>query len=487
MIVSWRGLAACVVAAGILIGVLPRSVQADDFGVPNQPTGVEASLVGGGVRVSWQPVESSPPVRHYIVHAGQGSCPVMVPASATSAVMPVVAGQKVIRPQVQAVNAEGYSVSASSPKSVDVRGMASRRYQNVQLLSFSDFHGAVEDQGPSIGAALLAAAFARDRAKVPATVTISAGDQLGASPVLSAQFDDLPTVQALNMMGLQAATTGNHEHDQPLAHLRQMIGASDFQWVVSNYSTLKPLSSSRKKVDDFTIINAGGVKVGVVGMNTEGTAGSTPPGSLNYGPGGRKHIVISAQVRPVNHSAAAARAAGADVVIGALHQGWSANVDGQPMGRLIDVVRELRGVDVALGGHSHQTFASIVNGIPVAQTRNSGIEYARTQICVDKSSDRVVGSAVEYIREENLAGVKPDARVLALLNDYKKRLSDRLDVAIGKVDSVFPSGGNPSIERSAESPLGTYLAEAMRSKYGTDIGFFNGGGLRDTLDRKSVV
>ena len=69
--------------------------------------------MSGGVRVSWDaPAVSSPPVSHYVVHDGQCSCPVRVPASATSAVMPVVAGQKRVRPQVQAVNALRYRADA---------------------------------------------------------------------------------------------------------------------------------------------------------------------------------------------------------------------------------------------------------------------------------------------------------------------------------------------------------------------------------------
>lgn len=471
-----------VVAAGLIVGLVPGSVQGAEFGVPGAPSAVTSSLVSGGVRVSWDaPAVSSPPVSHYVVHAGQGSCPVRVPGSATSAVMPVVAGQKRVRPQVQAVNALGYSADGVSADAVNVRGKANPRYQNLQVLEFSDFHGAVEDGGPSIGAALLASAFKRDRAAVPATVIVSAGDQFGASPVLSAQFDELPTVQSLNLMGLDVATTGNHEHDKPLTHLRSMIEASEFPWVVSNYSTLKPLNFGGSKVEPFTIVDAGGVKVGVVGMNTEDTADVTPAGNLSFGRGGSKTIVISPKVRPVNRAAAAARAAGADVVVAALHQGWNANVGSEPTGRLVDVARELRGVDLAFGGHTHQTFASVVDGLPVAQTRNAGIEYSRTQVCLDAVSGKVVGSSMEFVTEEDLVGLKPDRRTARLIEDYKQKLGARLDEQIGVVDGVFPRGGNPPVERSGETAMGTYVAEAMRSKYGTDIGFITGGGIRDTF------
>jgi 2',3'-cyclic-nucleotide 2'-phosphodiesterase (5'-nucleotidase family) len=480
--VGWRAALGTAVISTVLLAAVPSATMAQDFAVPASPSGVKAVVVPEGVKVSWKtPQPSSPPVAYYVVHAGQGSCPVRVPATSTSAVMPVVAGQKRIRPQVQAVNALGYSADARSATSVDVRGRANADYQPLQILQFSDFHGAVEDGGPSIGSALLTSAFKRDRAAVPATVIVSGGDQFGASPVLSAQFDELPTIQALNLMGLQVATTGNHEHDKSLSHLRRMIANSDFAWVVSNYNTLKPLQAGKAKARDYTIIDADGIKVGIVGMNTEETADVTPAGNLAFGPGGRKEIVISPKVGPVNRSAAAARAAGADVVIGALHQGWNANVNGRPEGRLIDVVNGLRGVDIAFGGHTHQTFSSIINGIPVAQTRNAGIEYTRTQVCLDKAAGSVLGTAVEFVGEDNLKGLTPDPKTAALVADYKNRLGERLDVVLGAVDGLFPRGGNPPIERSGESPMGTYLTEAMRTKYGTDIAFITGGGIRDTF------
>lgn len=48
------------------------------------------------------------------------------------------------------------------------------------------------------------------------------------------------------------------EHDKALSHLRSMIAASKFPWVVSNYSTLKPLNIGGSKVDPFTIVVADG-------------------------------------------------------------------------------------------------------------------------------------------------------------------------------------------------------------------------------------
>ena len=49
----------------------------------------------------------------------------------------------------------------------------------------------------------------------PNTITVAAGrDLIGASPLLSAAFHDEPTVEALNMLGLDITSVGNHEFDE---------------------------------------------------------------------------------------------------------------------------------------------------------------------------------------------------------------------------------------------------------------------------------
>jgi hypothetical protein len=125
--------------------------EAPSYAKPGAPDQVTAQLAPGGVRVSWASVSAQPAVTRYVVHAGPGSCPVTVRAGATSAILPVVAGQTVITPTVEAVNPYGFSAGATAP-TVDVTGRASSRYVNLQVLQLSDFHGAIQASPTSAGA-----------------------------------------------------------------------------------------------------------------------------------------------------------------------------------------------------------------------------------------------------------------------------------------------------------------------------------------------
>ena len=456
----------------------PRQ-DAPAYAKPTAPTQVTASTVPGGVRVSWTPVTAHPPVARYSVHAGPGSCPVVVPAGTTSAVLPVVAGQTVITPQVEAVNAYGFS-PAGSASPIDVTGRASARYVNLQFLQLSDFHGAIQASSSAAGAAVLASAWQQDRARVPHTLTVSSGDNIGGAPPVSALFEEFPTVESLNLMGMDVSTFGNHEHDRPLEHVRRVVDASDFRWVVSNYDTLKPLAGKQKQVRDSVLLRRGGVTIGIVGMNTEDTPEVVAPGNLTD-PATGQDVGISASTRGVQRAIDRVRDQGAEVVIVLAHQGWSMNVDGRPKGRLLQVARNLRGADVVYGGHTHQEFMSYVRGALVAQVPNSGFEYSRTQVCVDTRAGRVVGADTQPVTVADMAGIAPDPVVQELVDGYVEQTREQLDIRVGVVVEVFPRGGVPPVERSSETPMGTYSAEVVRRTYGTQLAFLNGGGIRDTL------
>ena len=99
-----------VAALALTFGVAQAPSQANTNASPAAPEVIDVVPAVGGVKVSWKPVTALPKVSHYIVSGGPGSCPIMVPASKTSAVMPVLSMTDV-DVKVQAVNEYGLSAS----------------------------------------------------------------------------------------------------------------------------------------------------------------------------------------------------------------------------------------------------------------------------------------------------------------------------------------------------------------------------------------
>ena len=74
------------------------------------------------------------------------------------------------------------------------------------ILAINDFHGHIATTSDHFGgvgrADFLAANIAAARAEVENSIFVSAGDLIGASPLISALFHDEPTIEAMNLMGL---------------------------------------------------------------------------------------------------------------------------------------------------------------------------------------------------------------------------------------------------------------------------------------------
>ena len=504
------GLGSLALATSLLVSLLVPTAQAATYSLPNAPTSVTSKFGSTGIVVRWTPADDvTPAVTGYVVSAGAGSCPVFVPAKKRGNIvlMPVVVGQPAGTPVVQAVNAYGFSkptASTTSYTAAQLAKVASSSNKNVQLLQLSDLHGAIE-VGNSFGTALLASNWDADRKASAATVALSSGDNIGAAPPISTEFEEMPTIESLNLIKLDVSAFGNHEHDRNLEHVQKVIGASTFQWVTANYGdeSLKVLKSGTKEAKAYTIIERGGVKIGVVGANTPETIEQVFPGNLDYkdSAGAKKTIQIEPGVAGINKAVADARAAGADVVAVLIHQGWTENSDGVAKGLYNSLAAEIKGADAIYGGHSHQTFSTLIpasarNAAPVllGQVRNAGVEYTRSQICL--KAGKVVGSSLQHVLKAAAPTINTgvvstvttqDTAGAALVKKYKDQLTAKLDVKIGQVSAVFPRGGTPAVERSGENPMGNYIADLLRAKYKTDIAITNGGGIRDTFPAKTYI
>ena len=504
-----QGLGVFATATALLVSLLIPTAHADFYSFPGAPSNVTSYIGVRGVVVKWTPATNvTPEVSGYVVSAGAGSCPIFVPAGNHSVVtMPVVVGQPGGTPTVQAVNAYGFSKPGTSKQSFTAEQLAnvsSLTNRSIQILQYSDLHGAIET-GASFGTSLLISNFEADRKAAAATITVASGDNFGAAPPISTEFEEMPTVESMNLMKVDASTFGNHEHDRSLAHVQKVIGASDFKWVVANYGdeSLAALKSGEKSAKAYTIIKRGGINIGIVGANTPETAEVVFPGNLDYkdASGAKKTIQIEPGVVGINKAIVDVKAAGAEIVVVVIHQGWTENSDGVAQGLYNSLATRIKGAAAIFGGHSHQTFSTLIPSpsrgqapVLLGEVRNAGVEYTRSQVCI--RNGKVVGASLQHVLKSAAPSINtgvvstvtaPDPAGVALIKKYKDQLSPRLDVKIGQVSAVFPRGGTPPVERSGENPMGDYIADLLRAKYKTDFAISNGGGIRDTFPAKNYI
>jgi 5'-nucleotidase len=345
----------------------------------------------------------------------------------------------------------------------------------LQFLSVSDWHAQLDPLnvgGVDIGgASALSSYFKAERTANPNTVTLTAGDAYGASPPLSSFFNEEPAIKAMNLMGFDLDTFGNHNFDRGISHLQAMIDLASFEYVSSNLDNLSMELTGVQA--PYHILNVGGVKVAVIGITNPDAPSALFPGSMGS-------LVIADPVASAMAARSAAEAEGARVFIIIAHLGASYfdAGTGKHVGPLLDLASGVSGFHAIFGDHTDIEVNTVINGAIVVENKSRGRTYARVELKVVPYSGAVVSSNVTIISPV-VSGVAPDPAVEAMLAPYRSDLKAALDGVIGVATDIFPRGNN--IERLMEVAIGDLIADAFRLRYGTDFGFMNGGGIRAPL------
>jgi 5'-nucleotidase len=345
----------------------------------------------------------------------------------------------------------------------------------LQFLNVSDWHAQLDPLnvtgvGNVGGAAQLSTYFKLDRMLNPNTLTITAGDAYGAAPPLSSFFEERPAVEAMNLMGFDVDTFGNHNFDRGIGHLQQMIDLADFQYVSAN---LRNRDDNLTGVKDWEMFDVGGVKVAVVGLTNPEAPTLVFPGSFGT-------IEVTDPVAAANRAKSEARTAGADVILAITHMGVTHTdpASGMQDGPLVDFAEAVTGFDVIFGDHTDMLYENVINGQLVQENRSKGATYTRTKLTFDPNTGAVFNRDAQFVTPLS-AAVTPDPAIVAMLAPYRTQLAAALDGQIGIATGLFPRDG--VTERLQEVAIGNIVTDSMRWRYGTQLAFTNGGGLRASL------
>src|SRR6185503_599874 len=268
---------------------------------------------------------------------------------------------------------------------------------NVQILAVNDFHGNLEPVAGSGGrvgtinaggAEFLATHIANLRALNPNTLVVSAGDLIGASPLLSALFHDEPTIEAFNQIGLDFNAVGNHEFDEGWHELERMqnggchpvdgcldgddFAGANFQFLAAN---VVRKDNGKTIFPGYKIRSYGGVKIAFIGMTLEGTP-------LIVTPSGISNLNFLDEADTVNNLVPQLKAKGIETIVVLIHEGGVQNVGVDPVtinqcngisGAIVDIVNRMDPeVDVVVSGHTHQPYNCTINNKLVTSAYSFG-------------------------------------------------------------------------------------------------------------------
>jgi 5'-nucleotidase len=396
-------------------------------------------------------------------------------------------------------------------------GAAQAANVSVKIIAFNDFHGQIVQPGNFAGVAVggadwMAGHIARLKAQNPNNVVVSAGDMIGATPLVSALFHDEPTIEVMNRAGLEFNAVGNHEFDEGKDELKRMQnggchptdpntcqGASvgtpvpfegaKFKFLAAN---VEENATGKTIFPPYAIKTFGKARVGFIGMTLKETPTIVTPSGV-------AGLTFTDEVATVNALIPKLKARGVKAIVVLVHQGGTqpvaqnattmnqcnGNLAGTP---LLPIVNGLDDeVDLVISGHTHQAYnCQIANRagrlIPVTSANSIGRILTNIDMNVDDVSGNVTSvTAANVLVERNTAIATPNAAIAGIVSAYQALSTPIANRVIGSITADMP---NAAATAAGEIALGDVIADAQLAQTsapafgGAVAAFMNPGGIR---------
>lgn len=376
----------------------------------------------------------------------------------------------------------------------------------INILNLNDFHGRIDTDGKGTLGKNFACTILTQREALGAanTLTLGAGDLIGASPFTSAVQDDEPTLDFLNAIGVDASSVGNHEFDRGFADLTDRVEPrADFEYLGANVY-LKGTQTPALKTHE--IYEVAGVRVAVIGGVTEDTpnlVAGTGVANLDFIDPVDGVNKVADQLTDGNDANGEA-----DVLIAEYHEGgpYSSTTGTLEDQLKVPVFKHLvedttAKVAAVMQGHTHQAYVYDVqvpgeaagSTRPVLQTGQYAASVGKVSLGYDPQTKKVTGynaSLVPAIAPSPECGTNPTFQAASkIIDDAIAYAAPIANESVGKVTADITRGLNAGAEdRGRESSLSNLVAQqyvdvvnAPGRIGGADLGIMNPGGVRSDL------
>ena len=291
-------------------------------------------------------------------------------------------------------------------------------------------------------------------------------------------------VDIMNYLKYDAAVPGNHEFDYGMDQFLHIAkDLAKYPYISANFTG----KDGKPYFDAYKMFEVKGVKVAFVGVCTPETFTKSTPtyfqdANGNYIFGFCEGNNGADLYKAVQSAIDAAKAAGADYVIGLGHLG----IDEQSSPWMSkEVIANTTGFDAFIDGHSHSTFSETIKD---KSGKEVVFEQTGTKLAnVGKLTIKTDGT----IAHENidLSAVEEDADAKAYIAGITEKFDALQKKVVAKTTVTLTTKGadGKRAVRSAETNLGDLCADAYRVLLGADVAFVNGGGVRADINAGDIT
>lgn len=345
-------------------------------------------------------------------------------------------------------------------------------YKQIDILSTNDFHGKVE-AGYEAGAEKLMGAINHYRnANRKGTILVDGGDSYQGTPISSLN-NAKPVIDFMNEARYVAQAVGNHEFDWGIEELKRINKETYFPMLAANI-----VDKNTGELIDWAqptrMIPADGIKIGLIGISTPDTRGTTMPSNI-------AELEFTDPAAAIEKYSAQLKDQGAELIIVVSHLPGTTDYEtGEVSGELVETAKK---VDVTgiVGGHSHHTVTAVINENPIVEAYKHGRELGNLRFFIKKDNGRVYNAVpMSHPVRESVIEIKEDPEIAESVAKYQQELEPIMSEILIETDEQLVSSYDTI------SKVGALTTDAMADEVDADIAFQNPGGLRIDLPAGEV-
>lgn len=345
----------------------------------------------------------------------------------------------------------------------------------IQLLATSDTHGcfypynyATLKENKNGSLAQIATIIKELKSTNPNTVIVDAGDTIqGNASYMFFDESIHPMMLAMNEIGYDTWTLGNHEFNYGIPTLEKIISQSKAKVLCGN---VYKKAEGKRLASPYTIVEKGGVKIGVIGM--------TAPNIVNWD--ASKIADTVSVTSPIEETKKAVEEikGKVDVIVGVMHVGEDGEFKDTPVfgdDSAQKITKAIPEISVFVGAHAHKATNSVVNGTTFVENNSDAASLQKVDIKLTKKDGKyVVENKATDIKSEikNAKDFAPDADLMKKLESYHKKAMT-LDSVIAEVkggDLVPPTEIKGITQSQIQDTALVDLINTVQMYYGkTDI------------------
>lgn len=408
----------------------------------------------------------------------------------------------------------GAFAGGPAPASARPAGRAGDGVQRLHLLWTNDLHGHIAPEGarfmnpnfpPPLGGAASAAAYIKRireeaAARGEGVLLVDIGDLFQGTPV-GTKTQGTAVIDYFNSIGYDLAVPGNHDFDLGRENTARLARLSNFPWLCANL-----VEKDTGEIVDWcrptVMLERGGLKIGVVGVITPATSAMSFPANI----AGLEFLPLPETVARYRDEL---REQGADLILLAIHEGlprdalaqWRRQHDvvdenadrtgerssyGTASGGQLDLmglVGRVPGIDVAVGGHTHQGYAEPwvdpVNHTICFETFGNGSSLGHAILKIDRGTGTLLGWEAPHDRGTIVTlfedEIWPDPATAEVIRPHRERTEAEMGKVLGRLTANAPRGG------PGANLVGNLVTDALRDHFQAEFAVQNLGGLRADL------